>query len=204
MSNENQLNVEKRTRVGKGPVSRVRAEGFVPGIYYDAKGENIPVKVREVPLAKLYGKVGKAHVFTLKIESEGQVNEKPAFIWQIARHPYKNQITHVDFYGVDLNKPVRVLVDVNVVGKSPGVVLGGVLQTFREKIEVECLPLAIPENVTIDVSNLAINDTVHIADVSLPSGVKALYDDNYAVVGVVPPASEAETAGEAGAASAGA
>lgn len=199
MSNENQLSVERRERVGKGPVSRVRAEGFVPGIYYDAKGENVPVKVKSVPLDKLYEKVGKAQVFTLKIEGEGKTMEKPAFIWQISRHPYKNQITHVDFYGVDLNKPVRVMVAVNVTGKAPGLVFGGVLQIFRDKIELECLPLDIPENVTIDVSNLNINDTVHISDVKLSGGVKAVYgaEDNFAVVGVVPPASEAEAAGEA-------
>lgn len=208
MSTENQLSVEKRVRVGKGPVRQVRAEGFVPGIYYDAKGENIPVKVREVPLAKLYEKVGKAHVFNLKIESEGQTTEKPVFIWQISRHPYKKQITHVDFYGVDLNKPIRVMVPVHVTGKAPGLVFGGVLQTFRDKIELECLPLEIPNAVTVDVSNLNINDTVHISNVALPQGVKAIYgEDNFAVVGVVPPEAEAETAagtGEAAAPAAGA
>lgn len=208
MSNENQLSVERRERVGKGPVSRVRAEGFVPGIYYDAKGENVPVKVREIPLRKLYEKVGKAHVFTLKIEGGDKAMEKPVFIWQISRHPYKNQITHVDFYGVDLNKPIRVMVDVSVTGKAPGLVFGGVVQIFRDKIELECLPLEIPETVTIDVSNLNINDTVHISEVVLPAGVKAVHgEDNFAVVGVVPPVSEAEpeaAAGEAAAPAAGA
>ncbi|EMG38571.1 LSU ribosomal protein L25P [Desulfocurvibacter africanus PCS] len=199
MSNENQLSVEKRVRVGKGPVRDVRAEGFVPGIYYDAKGENIPVKVREVPLTKLYEKVGKAHVFTLKIESEGQIAEKPVFIWQISRHAYKKQIMHVDFYGVDLNKPIRVMVPVNVTGKAPGLILGGVVQIFRDKIELECLPLEIPETVTVDVSSMNINDTVHISSLPLPQGVKAVYgDDNFAVVGVVPPASETEAEAGAG------
>ncbi len=197
MSNENQLSVEKRVKVGKGPVRDVRAEGFVPGIYYNSKGENIPVKVREVPLTKIYEKVASSHVFTLKIESEGKVEEKPVFIWQISRHPYKKQITHVDFYGVDLNKPIRVMVPVNVTGKAPGLVFGGVLQVFRDKIELECLPLEIPAAVTVDVSNLNINDTVHIANVALPQGVKAIFgEDNFAVVGVVPP--EAETEGAAG------
>ena len=197
MSNENQLSVEKRVKVGKGPVRDVRAEGFVPGIYYNSKGENIPVKVREVPLTKIYEKVASSHVFTLKIESEGKVEEKPVFIWQISRHPYKKQITHVDFYGVDLNKPIRVMVPVNVTGKAPGLVFGGVLQVFRDKIELECLPLEIPAAVTVDVSNMNINDTVHIANVALPQGVKAIFgEDNFAVVGVVPP--EAETEGAAG------
>jgi len=190
MSNENQLSVEKRVKLGKGPVRRVRAEGFVPGIYYDAKGENVPVMVKAVPLAKLYEKVGKAHVFTLKIEGEGQTMEKPAFIWQVSRHALKNQITHVDFYGVDLNKTVRVMVDIALTGKAPGLVLGGVLQVFRDKIELECLPLDIPQNITIDVSTMNINDTVSITEVPLPLGVKAIYDDNFAVVGMIPPTSE--------------
>ena len=190
MAAELKLAVERRVKVGKGPVRTLRNEGYVPGIYYDAKGENIPVKVKEVPLSKAYQKVGTSHVLTLDIEGE----EKPAFIWQVEPHPFKNQTVHVDFYGADMTKPVRVFVDVEVQGKAKGTVEGGVLTVFRDKIEVHCLPADVPHGIAIDVSELDINDSVTVSQLSLPMGVEAVYqaEEDFAVVGVVPPVSEVE------------
>lgn len=196
MSDMQELTVVARTLTGKKGARAVRAEGLVPGIYYDAKGEKIPVTAKELPLQRLYNKVGSAHVFTLKIDTNGTVVEKPSFVWDVQHHPVKSRITHVDFYGVDLTKKVRVEVPVKLTGKAPGVVEGGQLEIFRDMIEVECLPLAVPEAVVVDVSSLAINDSVQVADLQLPAGVVAIHDDNYAVVGVVPPAAEAPTASE--------
>jgi large subunit ribosomal protein L25 len=82
-----------------------------------------------------------------------------------------------------------------VTGKAKGVVLGGKLEIFRDTLEVECLPLAIPDNVVIDVTALDVNENVSVADVVLSEGVKAVYDDNFAVVGVVYETEEEEKAG---------
>lgn len=189
MSTDIILSVEKRADLGKEGASRVRRNGFVPGVYYDGKGVNIPVQVAGLPLSKTYEKIGSAHVFTLKIESADGVEEKPAFIWKLVHHPTKNQITHVDFYGVDLSKPIKVFVAVQLTGKPKGLVEGGTLELFRDKLEVLCLPTAIPENITIDVSDLGINDSLNIDEITMPEGVKAVtHGAHFAVVGVVPPA----------------
>lgn len=185
MKEQLSLAVKPRDSKGKGACRRLRAENLVPGIFYDSKGTNIPVMVSELPLTKLREKTGSSHVFDLVIEGEEGTQTRPSLMWNVQRHPTKPRITHVDFYGVDLEKVIRVSVPVVVTGKAKGVVLGGKLEVFRDMIEVECLPLSIPDKVTIDVTALGTNENVVVSDLVLPEGVKAVYDDNYAVVGVV-------------------
>ncbi|KUG28023.1 lsu ribosomal protein l25p [hydrocarbon metagenome] len=185
MKEQLSLAVKPRATKGKGACRRLRVENLVPGIFYDSKGTNIPVMVAELPLTKLREKTGSSHVFDLVIEGEDGTQTRPSLMWNVQRHPTKPRITHVDFYGVDLEKVIRVSVPVVVTGKAKGVVLGGKLEVFRDMIEVECLPLSIPDKVTIDVTALGTNENVVVSDLVLPEGVKAVYDDNYAVVGVV-------------------
>jgi large subunit ribosomal protein L25 len=190
MSQTQSLAVKTRAGLGKGACRKLRADDMVPGVYYDAKGVNVPVMVEHLPLQKLYSKIASSHVFDLQIEGE----TKPALVWKVEHHPTKPRITHVDFYGVDLTKEIQVRVPVEVVGKSKGQVKGGQLEIHRESIEVLCLPLVIPDKIVLDITNVDINESILIADVVLPEGVKAVYDNNYAVIGVL--ASAAEAAGE--------
>ena len=127
-------------------------------------------------------------------EGDAGAETKPALVWKVEHHPTKPRITHVDFYGVDLTKEIQVRVPVEVVGKSKGQVKGGQLEIHRESIEVLCLPLVIPDKIVLDITNVDINESILIADVVLPEGVKAVYDNNYAVIGVL--AAAAEAAGE--------
>lgn len=188
------LAVKTRAGLGKGACRKLRADGLVPGVYYDAKGINIPILVEHLPLQKLYSKILSAHVFDLLIDSDAGQETKPALVWKVEHHPTKPRITHVDFYGVDLTKEIEVHVPVEVVGKSKGQVKGGTFELYRETIEIICLPLAIPDKIVIDITNLDINENIQIANVALPEGVKAVYDNNYAVLGVV--TTVAETPGE--------
>jgi large subunit ribosomal protein L25 len=195
MSEQLSLTVTTRSVKGKGACRRLRGESLIPGIFYDSKGTNIPVQVAELPLDKLRQRTGSSHVFDLVIESESGTETRPSLIWSLQRHPFKPRVTHVDFYGVDLDKLIRVFVPIVVTGKAKGVVLGGKLEIFRDTLEVECLPLAIPDNVVIDVTALDVNENVSVAAVVLSEGVKAVYDANFAVVGVVYETEEEETAG---------
>lgn len=201
MAEQMTLSVEKRAAHGKGPNRRLRVEGLVPGIFYSPEDGAISVQVKELPLEKLVSKVGTARIFNLQINQEGSVETKPALIKEIIYDPIKyNKFVHVDFYGVNMNKEIRVMVPVVVTGKSKGVVLGGVLEVYRETIEVSCLPANIPDRIVIDVTEFQINDNVHVQELSLPEGVKAVYDDNYAIVGVQAPVAEAEATEGGGAA----
>lgn len=196
MKETQSLAVKTRAGIGKGANRKLRADDMVPGVYYDATGVNIPVMVEHLPLKKLYSKTASSHVFDLQIESEGGKVTKPALIWKLEHHPTKPRITHVDFYGVDLTKAIRVHIPVEVIGKAAGQVKGGALVLHRETIEVTSLPLSIPDKVVIDITPLDLNETVQVADVVLPEGVKAVYDDNYAILGILLPEAETPAPGE--------
>ena len=185
MSQTLSLAVKTRAGRGKGACRKLRAEDLVPGVYYDAKGINIPVMVEHLPLQKLYSKTLSAHVFDLLIDTDAGQETKPSLVWKVVHHPTKPRITHVDFYGVDLTKEIEVHVPVEVVGKSKGQIKGGTLEIYRETIEIICLPLAIPNKIVIDITDLEIHETIQIADVILPEGVKAVYENNFAVLGVI-------------------
>ncbi len=187
------LVVQKREGKGKGASRRLRNQALVPGVYYTADGANIMVQAPALPLEKMYEQAGHTTVFNLEIDSEQGKETHPVLIWQVQRHPYKKQFLHIDYYGVDLNKEIKVDVPVEFVGTPRGVKLGGVMETYREIVHLGAKPLDMPQKVTIDVSGMNIGDTLNVADLQLPPNVRAVFDHNYAIVGVL---SKTQDAGE--------
>lgn len=179
------LTVRKRDGRGKGASGRLRGQALVPGVFYTASGQNIMVQAPALPLEKMYETVGHTTVFNLEIDSDSGKETHPVLIWQVQRHPYKKQFLHIDYYGVDLHKEVKVEVPVEIVGTPKGVKLGGVLETYREAIRLASKPLDMPQKIVVDVTNLNIGDMINVSDLELPANVHAVYDHNYAVVGVL-------------------
>ncbi|MFO7727122.1 MAG: hypothetical protein R6X11_02230, partial [Desulfonatronovibrio sp.] len=105
---------------------------------------------------------------------------------------YKTVYMHVDFYGVDLTKEITVSVPVEVKGTPKGAEEGGVIEIYRQTLDLTCLPVNIPNHVIIDVSKLEIGDHINIEDVKIPSGARAEFEENFAVVGLIPPYEETE------------
>ena len=185
MSIEKTLNVQKRDAHGKGPTGRLRSKDLVPGIFYTAKGENIMVQAPTLPLEKLYESVGHTTVFNLEIDNNGTKEVHPVLIWQVQRHPYKNCFLHIDYYGVDLDKEVKVDVPLEFVGVAKGTKLGGVIETYRENVRLASKPMDMPQKVVVDVSDMNIGDTISVADLKLPENVTAVHDRNCAIVSVL-------------------
>jgi large subunit ribosomal protein L25 len=184
------LSVRPRAEKGKGTCRRMLTKNLVPGIYYNQKGQNIPVVVDLLPLTKLHRKLGSSRVFHLEMELDGKAASLPTLIKDMQFDPMKSTPIHVDFYGVDLEREIKVDVRVVVEGKAKGIILGGLLEVFRETVEVICKPLDVPEKIVIDVTELELGVNLHIDEIKLPAGVRAIFEDNFAVVGVV--AQEAE------------
>lgn len=184
MAETNKLTVERRDAKGKGESRRLREKDVIPGVYYDTEN-NIPVQVEEMPLYKLYKGIGSTKVFDLEIAGGDGTVTKPALIWELTMHPFKNKIQHVDFFGVDLEKKIKIQVPVEFKGVPKGVkVGGGILEEHRESVEILSLPMDIPPRIVVDVSALEVNDMVHVADLELPEGVEVVYDQNFALVSV--------------------
>ncbi len=174
------LNAKKREQTGKGVARRLRASGQVPAVFYNSKGESTPLQVNEKDLLKVYSQVKRTSVFNIDVE--GQVS--PALFWDIDYFPAKNRIQHVDIFGVDLNKEIKIYVPLIFNGVAKGTKVGGKLEIYREAITISGKPLSLPQKIEIDVTELDINDAIRVGDLKLAGGVKADYDVNYVIVGV--------------------
>lgn len=197
MADLNILSAQKRAGLGKGANRRLRAEEVIPGVFYSTTGENIPVQVSARAFVKIFSKVGRTTVFNLEIEADGKKDAYPVLVWDTQRHPVKNVFTHVDFYGVDLDKPVKVTVPLEFVGVARGTKVGGKLETYRERVQLMAKPLDMPAKVTVDISGMDVGSSLQIAGLQLPEGVKAAYDTNYAIVSVLMPGSGDSSEGAA-------
>ncbi|MBO4314056.1 MAG: 50S ribosomal protein L25, partial [Desulfovibrio sp.] len=100
-------------------------------------------------------------------------------------HPYKKRFLHVDYYGVDLEKPIKVEVPVEFTGTAKGVKLGGTLEMYREVVRLCAKPLDMPKKVVVDVTDMDINSSIMVADLKLPENVSAVFDQNFALVSVL-------------------
>ena len=179
------LSVQKREDLGKGPNRRLRAEQVIPCVFYSGRGDNFALQAPSKDLFKLYDEVGRTTVFNIEYEENGAKIARPALFWSVQFHPVKRAFTHIDFYGVDLDKEVKLAVPLEFVGVAKGAKLGGKLETYREQIFVKGKPLSIPARVRVDISDMGLNDVLHVADLELPEGVHAAMAANFAVASVV-------------------
>jgi large subunit ribosomal protein L25 len=184
MSEVASLQLTPREERGKGPCSRLRSNGLVPGVFYNSKGENISFTVENLALGKAFEKVRYSKMIELQIEVDGQVQKRNALFKNLVKHPVKRRYDHVDFIGIDLDKEVNVTIPVETVGRAKGVVLGGKLEILEERVMVRCLPTAIPDSIVVNVTELEIGDKVFVDQLVLPEGVKAVYDRNFPVVAI--------------------
>ena len=196
MNIEKTLSVQKREGSGKGASGRLRTQDLIPGVFYTAKGDNISVQAPALPLEKIFAEAGRNSVFDLEIDDNGTKTVHPVIIWDVQYHPYKKEFSHIDYYGVDLEKPITVDVPVEFVGTSRGVKLGGVLETYREMVRLTSKPLSMPQKIVVDVTDMGINDTVTVSDLKLPENVRAVFDQNYALVSVISKSKDEEAEGE--------
>lgn len=181
MSELMRLQVARRTELGKGPCGRLRAQGMVPGVFYTASGENVSVTVEAKALAKAFETVRYSKPLAVCFEDG---SERTVLIKELRHHPFKRAYLHVDFWGIDLDKPVDVTVPVVVTGRAKGVVLGGKLAVYRERVTVRCLPHHIPDAITVDVTDMNIGDKLMVDALPVPEGVQVLFDRSFAVLAI--------------------
>src|SRR3989338_2030385 len=186
-----ELTVKKRAEQGTRPVRRLRRQGLVPGIVYGREMEPLAVSVNQRELTRLFhSKHGEHALVTLRLQ-DSKSWEKPALVHAIQHDPVDGHVVHVDFHAILLTQRVKVKVPVLLTGESAGVKQeGGVLEHFLREIEVECLPTNIPAGVEFDVSAMQIGDTVHVNDLTPPTGATILSDPAGVLASVQKPKEE--------------
>ena len=162
MANEFTLEVKKREISKKSDMKKSRNEGHVPGIYYshDSK-DSIPFYITKTTLRNAY-KSG-ARIFNINVG-----NKKRTVIFKsVQYHPVTDQVLHVDLYGVKMDQAVTVNVEIRLIGSAKGILEGGILVQGLNELEIDCLPLDIPEFIEIDVSELNIGDSLRVENLNL-------------------------------------
>jgi large subunit ribosomal protein L25 len=199
---EASLLAQVRTGRGKGYRHRLAAQGKIPAVVYGKAIGNIPVEVELRALKNiLAGEGGRNTLINLKITGEGQERQDKVLIKELQYDSLRGELIHADFQQVSLTEKITTTVPVELEGEPVGVKQGGILQQQMRELEISCLPADIPEVITMDISGLEMGDTVHVADLPVPAGVKVLNDPEEVVATVVAPAiervpGEEEEAGE--------
>ncbi|HXJ22980.1 MAG TPA: 50S ribosomal protein L25 [Polyangia bacterium] len=193
------VNVEVRTGIGKGGSRKVRASGKVPGVVYGRKQEPVAVSFDEKELLTSLDKDKKRNtVLKLALSGNGKSEEVTAMVRDAQVNPLSRRLEHVDFLRVDLDQEVHVTVPLVLTGKAVGTTNGGNLHQSLHSISIAAKPAAIPTKLEADVTALEIGDALHVSDLKLGEGVRALLDPRDAIASVVAP--KAEKAEEAAAA----
>lgn len=192
MSEQKTLSVQKRENLGKGANHKLRTKDLVPGVFYDTKGTNIAVQVEELPVTKMFQAMGRTTVFNIEIDDNGTKTTHPCLFWDVQFHAYKKEFEHIDFFGVDLDKEIKIRVNIEFTGTSKGVKLGGKLETYREFIDVLSKPLDIPKKIVVDLTPIELGTIMHVRDLELPAGVRPATAENFAILSVLNPKGDEE------------
>jgi large subunit ribosomal protein L25 len=186
------LVVSQRESLGSRESRRMRKAGLIPGVLYGG-GEPVAIAIAERELRRaLTGSAGLHSILDVEVDGHGKTHASILKEYQVDK--IRGHITHVDLQEVPLDKPIHASVTVHLVGgeDAPGVREGGVLSQPLRELNVEALPLEVPEHLDLDVSHMAVNDTLRIADVVVPAGVTLLDDPETVVATVTAPTREVE------------
>ena len=184
-----EIQVDAREAGSKHKARRLRRGGKIPGILYGPKTQSVALEIDRKDFSSRVADLEGSHLVRLKSTSSA-LADRVALVKEVQYHPITGDVIHTDLYEVDLSARIQVRVPLHFVGKAEGVVRGGILQPVVREVEVECLPLDIPEFFNVEVSGLDIGDSVHIEDLPMPTGVTAIFESNFALVTVVPPTVE--------------
>ena len=188
-----QLSSEIRTQTGKGSARKLRSTGKLPAILYGPETDAIMLTLDCTELRKaLEGKSAESVLLDLRIDSDEKGQSKKVMIKEVQRDPVKRDYLHVDLFEISLKKEVEVDIPLHLVGTPIGVTEGGMLQHVRREVKVSCMPDDLVDKIDVDVSGLDIGQSLHIGDISFPSGLKSLEDVDVTIVTVVAPAKVAE------------
>jgi len=188
---ELKLETQSREISTKGAINQKRREGFVPGIYYSKGSEPIHFFVQEVSLKPLIYTT-EMNIVNLVVDGKG---DNRGIVKEVQFDPLTDHIIHIDLQGITVGETIQMQVPISIVGQSIGIRQGGRFQQSLHKIDIECLPKDIPQNIEIDISELNIGDDILVKDISMEN-IKILNSEDAMIIAVVAPRAEEEVEAE--------
>ncbi len=182
------LDVEVRNETGKSAGRRLRRSGKVPGVVYGKKVENVDLQMDAGALQKLLQSGGSGGLINLKYDGNKQV----VLVKEVQTDPILGWPLHVDFHAVALDEDVQVDIPVTLTGEDERDSDGGIVSQSLRELSVSCLPASIPESIVVDVSGLAVGESITAGQIALPEGVSLAVDADETVLSIILPRVEAE------------
>lgn len=178
----NELNVELRSKTGKGICRQLRREGRIPGIVY---GKGFPSTAVSINQRELLKSVEGSQNSLITLKGEDLLNGAVVIVATMLRDTIKGTPRHVDLHKVNMNEKVRVEVKIRLNGTAKGVKDGGMLEFVKHSVEIECLPALIPAYIDVDVTALIIGHSIHLSEIQLPANVKLIDDPKTSIVSIM-------------------
>ena len=166
------LEVQQRDTFGKQRARDLRKEGGVPAVLYGRAQDTLAIQLDARTFRQFLRTYGENVIINMEVSAD---NTETVIIKEIQRHPVdKQKLIHADFIRISLDEPVTSAVPVVLVGNPPGVQEGGVLEFPLRQVTLHCLPMQMPNDITIDVSHLDIGDAVHVSELTLDDEIDIL------------------------------
>lgn len=166
------LEAQQRNTFGKQSARDLRKEGGVPAVLYGRAQDTVAIQVNARTFKQFLRTYGENVIINMEVEAG---DPETVIIKEIQRHPVDKQtLLHADFIRISLDEPVTSAVPVVIVGSPPGVQQGGVLEIPLRQVSLHCLPMQMPNDITIDVSQLEIGDSISVRDLTLDEEIDIL------------------------------
>ncbi len=191
MSKAQSLTAHSRKRSGSGALNSLRREGLIPGVVYGKSVPSIIVRLKAKEVETVLNHSASDQILVnLTIEDTNET--KLALLQDVQHNPLTGAIIHLDFHAIREDEVIHASTPLTLTGDAAGVKAGGLLEHLVHKLAITCLPKDLPEAIHVDVSAIPLGGALHIREIPLPQGVRALSDGDIIVALVSEPKVSAE------------
>jgi len=181
MASHQTLQATKREESGTSHSKQLRRDGIVPAVVYGSKQRNYSIQVSARDFSGLL-RHSSSENFLVDLQIEGaEEKSKLAIVQDVQHNPLSGDIIHIDFHAVREDETIHANVPIELHGEPEGVKQGGILEHLLRSIEVHCRPADLPEKLVHEISEIEMDQSVHVSDLALPDGVSTSMDGDVVV-----------------------
>ncbi|MFJ7650246.1 50S ribosomal protein L25/general stress protein Ctc [Lysinibacillus sp. NPDC097279] len=177
------LSVNKREAGHRSTLTQLRKGGAIPAVIYGYKLDSTPISISAKEFRQFVQKNGRNGVIPVELDGE-RVN---VVVSEVQKCTLKDEVNHVDFLAINMSEELEVDVAVTLVGESVGVSEGGILMQPNLEVKIKVKPTDIPETLELDITKLAIGETIMVADIRDHVDFEIVNEDDHILVTVMAP-----------------
>lgn len=184
------MQVQKREEIGKNSIKQLRKDNLIPAVIYSKGKETTHVSVNEVEFLRVYKLAGTTSLINLDLEGKSV----PVIIKDVQRHPFKNQVLHLDLQELNMDEKIKITVPIVLLNRDNILLQPSVLMQILDQVEVECLPGNMPSTAEVDVQNMDFTTPIMVKDLDIAKdeNITVLRDLEDVVCTLSQPAAPAE------------